>query len=141
MHLVIGDAEVFALRIEACETGGADRFLASSCALALGTELHVALDWTQRMQDWAVAKSEDPAFGPRASDLFVSLMFTGTKDVAKQVAFRSRFFALMILSSHTSCYLSPAGHGGVVPPRRGSQGFRAWTWRKHSARSRHRDRR
>ena len=34
MHLVIGDAEVVALRIEAGETGGADLFLASSSALA-----------------------------------------------------------------------------------------------------------
>ena len=44
MDLVIGDAEVFAKRIEAGETGSGDLFLATSRALARGIGLHVTLD-------------------------------------------------------------------------------------------------
>ena len=44
MYLVIGDAEEVAKRIEACETGGADLFLAPSRAFALGVGLHLTLD-------------------------------------------------------------------------------------------------
>ena len=44
MNLVISDAEEVAKRIEACETGGEDLFLAPSRAFALGVGLHLTLD-------------------------------------------------------------------------------------------------
>ena len=54
MYLVIGDAEVVALRIETGITGGVALFLASSCTLALGIGLHLMLDRTE-FQAQAVA--------------------------------------------------------------------------------------
>ena len=45
VHLVIGDAEVVAERIETGETGGGDLFLATSSALAFRIGLHFTLDW------------------------------------------------------------------------------------------------
>ena len=52
--LIIGDAEVGAMRIEAGETCGGELFLASSCALAPGVRLHRSLN-RSRLQAQALA--------------------------------------------------------------------------------------